>query len=157
MHYFTYKEFEKSETASRHNIDNHIKEHEVKLNIQVLVEELLDKVRDMYGKPIIVSSGYRSFELNKLIGGARNSQHRRGEAADIVVSEGVSGLRKIVSIVIDNSLPFDQMIWEHSGNGYWIHLSYTRTRVNRGECLIYDNGTYHRHSPQEFRSIICDK
>lgn len=157
MTYFTIEEFEQSEAAEKYGIDNKVREHEIKLNIIHLVEDTLDKIRDMYEKPIYISSGYRSFELNKKLGGSRTSQHRKGEAADIVVNEGVGGLRKIVKIIIDNSLPYDQLIWEHSGNGYWIHISNTRTRVNRHECLIYEGGKYYRHTPEEFRSIICEK
>ena len=157
MKYFSIKEFEHSDTAERYNIDNTVTDKTIKDNIVALVDNVLDPLRDRYGKPIMISSGYRSFELNKKIGGSRTSQHCKGQAADLYTNEGVKGLRELVRIIIDDNLKFDQLIFEHSGRGYWLHVSYTRTGVNRRQYMIYDNGTYTTYRPEEMRAIVCVK
>ena len=68
MRYFTFQEFERSATAIRHGIDNTIPE-QAKKNIAILVDNVLDPLRSWWGKPIIVTSGYRNTELNRLVGG----------------------------------------------------------------------------------------
>lgn len=157
MYFFKLEEFEHSETAERLGIDNRIKDNEVRNNIIVLVDELLDKVRGMYEKPIYISSGYRCPELNRAIGGVRTSQHCKGEAADLVVDAGDKGLRKLVAIILNNALQFDQLIWEEKNGRCWLHVSYRRTQPNRNLCMIYDGNEYTIYDPEFFYSIICDK
>ena len=83
MKYFTISEMLKSDTARKHGIWNGAtKEHEE--NLRALIENVLDPLRERYGKPLRVTSGYRCPKLNNLVGGTPNSQHMRGEAADIV-------------------------------------------------------------------------
>lgn len=92
-----------------------------------LVENVLDPLREWYGKPITVNSGYRCPELNQAVGGARTSQHVRGEAADITA--GNKQLNKLLFDYIKNNLPFTQLIWENGG--LWIHVSYNKNNLKK--------------------------
>ena len=82
MKYFTITELTKSLTAIRRNIDN-TPSGEIKKSLTALVDNILDPLREAYGKPIIVTSGYRCDKLNRAVKGAASSQHVKGEAADI--------------------------------------------------------------------------
>lgn len=82
MKYFSFQEMERSETAYRHGIDNTAPEG-ARRNIAVLVDRVLDPLREAWGKPLTVTSGYRCQELNRIVGGAKTSHHLRGMAADI--------------------------------------------------------------------------
>ena len=82
MKYFTLKELTKSETALRHGINN-TPDKKSQQNLEKLIELILDPLREAYGKPIVVTSGYRCEKLNRILGGAKTSQHVTGEAADI--------------------------------------------------------------------------
>ena len=106
-----------------------------------LVQNLLQPLRDKLRRPIIVTSGYRCPELNKLVGGSQNSQHVLGQAVDIVV-RGMTP-RTLAEFVTRTGLVFDQMIVEETTNGSWLHLSYTR-KFNRKERLLYRGGKYTR-------------
>lgn len=97
----------------------------------VLCGKVLQPARDMYGEPIRVNSGFRSTAVNKAVGGARNSQHTRGEAADITVGSR-EGNKKLFELIRDN-LSFDQLINER--NYSWIHLSYRSEETNRKQIL----------------------
>ena len=90
MKYFTISELLKSDTATKHGIWNGATK-EAEENLRSLVENVLDPLREAYGKPIRVTSGYRCPKLNRLVGGSPNSQHMRGEAADIVVCTNSAG------------------------------------------------------------------
>lgn len=85
-----------------------------------LVEKILQPVRDLYGKPITVTSGFRNEEVNRAVGGAKTSQHMRGEAADIKCSDNAA----IFKLIKDNFL-FDQLIWEKGNDKQpaWVHVS----------------------------------
>ena len=122
MKWFTLKEFVKSNTAARLGINNNPSE-DVKKNIELLVEKILDPLRESFGKPIIVTSGYRCKELNKAVGGAAKSQHMSGEAADIrTVEDSKSANKELFNLIIELGLPFDQLINEHDYD--WVHVSY---------------------------------
>ena len=122
MKWFTLKEFVKSNTAARLGINNNPSE-DVKKNIELLVEKILDPLRESFGKPIIVTSGYRCKELNKAVGGAAKSQHMSGEAADIrTVEDSKSANKELFKLIIKLGLPFDQLINEHDYD--WVHVSY---------------------------------
>ena len=82
MKYFTIKELISSSTATQHNINN-TPTKEIEENLKALVDNILDPLREAYGKPIIVTSGYRCEKLNTLLKGSKTSQHRFGQAADI--------------------------------------------------------------------------
>lgn len=122
MKYFTMKELTKSPTAQRKGIKNEPNEQE-KRNLEALVDKILDPLREAYGKPIIVGSGFRCEKLNKAIGGAVSSQHMKGQAADITtVSDKPEDNKVLYDLIIKLGLPFDQLINEFGFN--WIHVSY---------------------------------
>ena len=106
MKYFTIQELSHSDTAVARGIDN-CPTAEAIHNLTKLVENVLDPLREKYGKPIRISSGYRSAILNRSVNGATSSQHRLGEAADITVGSKEEN-RKLFEI-IRLELPFDQL------------------------------------------------
>lgn len=121
--YFTINELTKSSTAQRLHIANNPTQ-EVKDNLNKLIDNVLDPLRELYGKPIIVNSGYRCTKLNKAIGGAKNSQHLVGQASDIRTVQNTKESNKELFDLIKNSkLPFDQLINEYDYN--WVHVSYS--------------------------------
>lgn len=124
-------EVTKSQTAIRNGIDNRPSLHHQD-NLMILANTVFQPLRDWYGKPITVSSGYRSPELNKAIGGSATSQHSKGEALDL---DTVSDNAKLFRYIKDN-LPFDQLIWEFGddNNPAWVHVSYSQ-HGNRGDVL----------------------
>ena len=127
MKYFSFQEFERSETAYQHGIDNTIPE-KLKKNIAVLVDRVLDPLREAWGKPLTVTSGYRCQELNRIVGGARASHHLRGMAADISTGNRVEN-RRLFQLVLDLKLPFTQLIDEK--NFAWVHISLDPADVKR--------------------------
>ena len=120
MKYFTLREFTTSATASRLGIDNTPSQQAVN-NLNALVTHLLDPLREKYGRPIYVNSGYRCEELNKAVGGSRSSQHMTGEAADITTGNKREN-RRLYELLRSLKLPVDQAINEHDYS--WIHVSY---------------------------------
>ena len=129
MKYFTIQELSHSDTAVARGIDN-CPTAEAIHNLTKLVENVLDPLREKYGKPIRVSSGYRSAILNRSVNGATSSQHRLGEAADITVGSKEEN-RKLFEI-IRLKLPFDQLIDERDFS--WVHVSFREGR-NRKQVL----------------------
>lgn len=123
MKFFTLRELTKSDTAIRKGIKNAPSKLEEN-NLIALVENILDPLREAYGKPIIVTSGYRCEELNRLIGGSKTSQHRSGQAVDIrTIIDTPEENKKLYDLIIKLNLPFDQLIDEH--NFDWVHVSYS--------------------------------
>jgi uncharacterized protein YcbK (DUF882 family) len=122
MKYFTIRELTKSATAERKGINNDPSIQVVK-NLTALIEKVLDPLREAYGKPIIVTSGYRCERLNRAVGGAASSQHVKGEAADIrSVQDTPEENKKLFDLIVKMKLPFDQLINEY---GYdWVHVSF---------------------------------
>jgi hypothetical protein len=128
--YFTLGELCKSDVAVEKRIENTPDNPTIE-RMQALMDECLDKVREMWGKPIGVNSGYRSAELNRAVGGAKNSQHLRGEAADITTGTKENN-RKLFDLIVASDIPFDQLIDE---SGYrWLHISYCKD-YNRKQVL----------------------
>ena len=121
MKYFTIKELCKSSTAEQKKIDN-TPNSEIVNNLEKLVEYILDPLREKYGKPIIVNSGYRSPALNKAVNGSKTSQHMKGLAADITAGS-VTKNKVLFNLVQELNLPFDQHIDEKKFR--WIHVSYS--------------------------------
>lgn len=123
MKYFSYEELTKSIIAKNKGIDN-TPSTEIKKNLKALVDNILDPLREAYSKPITVTSGYRCPKLNTAVKGAKNSQHVKGQAADI---NGVKDLRsenkKLFDLVIKLNLPYDQLIDEYDYN--WVHISFS--------------------------------
>lgn len=126
MIYFTLQELTKSNTAIAKKLDNTPDEQTIK-NLNTLVDNVLDPLRKLYGKPIIVTSGYRSPEVNRSVNGATSSQHALGEAVDISVGSKEEN-KKLFSLIKDN-LPFDQLINEHDYS--WVHVSYREGRLRK--------------------------
>lgn len=127
MKHFSFQEFERSETAYRHGIDNTAPE-EARRNIAVLVDRVLDPLREAWGKPLTVTSGYRCPELNPIVGGEKTSHHLRGMAADISTGNRVEN-RRLFQLVLDLKLPFTQLIDEK--NFAWVHISLDPADVKR--------------------------
>lgn len=122
MKYFTFQELTKSATAKRKGIDNS-PSMQVRANLAALVEKVLDPLREAYGKPIVVTSGYRCEKLNRAVGGAASSQHVKGEAADIrSVQDTPEENKKLFDLIVKLKLPFDQLINEYGFD--WVHVSF---------------------------------
>ena len=120
----------KSDTAIKQRLWNGAPK-EAEENLKALVDEVLDPLREAYGRPIRVNSGYRCPKLNTLVGGTPNSQHMRGEAADIQPVVGnEADLPELARILIENG-KFDQLILYPT----FIHVSYKRLGWNRKQVL----------------------
>lgn len=126
MEYFSIKEMTKSNTATAKGIDN-TPDQTITDNLTKLIEAVLDPLREWYGKPIIVNSGYRCEALNKAIGGAKSSQHMLGEAADITAGSKEEN-EELFNYIKDN-LEFDQLINESDFS--WVHVSYREGRLRK--------------------------
>lgn len=126
---FDWKEFEKSDTASRLHINNAIRDWDVRDNIKALVEDILQPLRDAWGGPLFINSGYRCPELNKAVGGVATSQHAKGQAADVACTDPVALARLAKRMRLD----YDQLGVYQS----FIHLSYKREGGNRNQ-IFYD-------------------
>lgn len=121
--YFTIAELVKSDTANKKKINN-TPTKEIENNLNQLITNILDPLRESWGNPIIVSSGYRCQELNKAVGGAKTSQHTLGQAADIhTKSNTKEENKKLFDLIKSLKLPFDQLINEY--NYKWVHVSYS--------------------------------
>lgn len=132
MKYFTIKELTESDIANKNNIDNTPNKQE-EYNLIQLVDNILDPLREGYGKPIIVTSGFRCEKLNNLVKGSKTSQHKIGQAADIkTVKDTKEENKKLFELIQKLDLPFDQLIDEH--NYDYIHVSYSSTK-NRKQIL----------------------
>ena len=132
--HFQLKEFERSATAQRLNIDNRVPEALIP-NLQALCENVLEPLRQQFEEPVYISSGYRCYALNNCVKGALKSQHMYGQAADIYSKQGAKRLREWYLWMVDN-LVFDQLIWETRPNGSkWIHVSYKSTGPNRQQAF----------------------
>jgi len=126
------KEVVKSNTATRLGIDNKPDQWEIN-NLRAVAEKVFQPVRDHFGVPIGVSSGYRSKTLNSAIGGSKYSQHMVGEALDIDADiYGKVTNAEIFNYIKDN-LEWDQMIWEFGDDEEpnWVHVSYKMNGNNR--------------------------
>ena len=122
MKYFTIKELCKSSTATQKGIDN-TPNSEIVSNLEQLVDKILDPLREKYGKPVRVNSGYRCEKLNKAVGGSNTSQHKYGLAADITAGSRLEN-KKLFALIQQLNLPFDQLIDEK--NYSWIHVSISK-------------------------------
>ncbi|PYB72214.1 peptidase M15 [Pseudomonas sp. LB-090624] len=133
--HFTLDEMTVSQLAARDGFDN-IPPPDARANLKLLCCAL-EQVRALFDAPIIVSSGYRSDKVNRLIGGASNSQHVHGLAADFTVIE-VSP-RETVRRISESSVPFDQLILEFDK---WVHLSVARGTPRRQVLTVRKGSGY---------------
>jgi zinc D-Ala-D-Ala carboxypeptidase len=131
---FTLNELTKSQEATRLGIDNTPNEEHI-LNLKLLCENILQPIRDFYGMPLSVSSGYRSAALCEAIGSSSKSQHTKGQAADFEIF-GVAN-KDLADFVVKN-LDYDQCIlefWnENEPNSGWVHCSFNSSG-NRKQFL----------------------
>lgn len=122
---FELAEFLKSDTAKRNGIDNY-PSFEVVEHLSELIEKFVQPLRTAYGKPIIISSGYRCEKLNKAVGGSATSVHMKGWAADMQISGNMKQFQAFVDFATtwarNNRIPFDQLLIENSGKEYWLHV-----------------------------------
>lgn len=130
-------EMTKSTTAKRRGIDNSPTEEHIE-NMKVLAEKIFQPIREYFGVPFSISSGYRSEALNKAIGGSKTSQHSKGLAIDIDRDYNFDPNNAQVFHYIKDHLNFDQLIWEFGTdeNPSWVHVSYTTTETQRGQILV---------------------
>ena len=125
--YFTINELTRSDLARQNGIEN-IPSQVVALKLQQLIEQVLDPLRELWGKPLRVTSGYRCTRLNRLAGGVDNSQHIVGEAADLTAGSRAEN-RALYEMAVRSKIPYDQIILEKGG--LWIHISYRRNNPRR--------------------------
>lgn len=133
LKYFTVGEMTHSHTARLKNIDNRIPRPALP-HVLRLITQVLDPLREAYGKPIRVNSGYRCPRLNQAVGGAEGSHHLRGMAADITGTPATrEENRRLFLLVQELGLPFTQLIDEKGGR--WVHVSLDPDDVRR-EVLV---------------------
>ena len=134
---FSLEELIASNTAKVKKIDNTPSE-QIKKNLERLAKEVLQPIRDKYGYPITITSGYRCPKLNAAVGGVKNSQHLTGEAADIkCTSTTKAALFKVIKTMIEKKeLKVGQLIWEYGTKKEpnWIHVSLPYKKTNQ---IIY--------------------
>lgn len=116
-----------SDTAISHNINNMPDINSLDCMLD-LIYNVLQPLRNKLGKPVIITSGYRNFELNRLVNGAKDSQHTKGQAADIVV-KGMS-IAKLFEFIKNSGIEYDQLINERN----WVHVSFHKGK-NRKQIL----------------------
>ena len=112
-----------SETSIKHNINNMPDINSLD-NMLELICYCLQPLREKIKKPIIITSGYRNSEVNKLVGGVANSQHTKGQAVDFVIN-GMT-VEQIINFIKVNNIEFDQLIGEYNKNSKWVHISYVK-------------------------------
>lgn len=127
----------RSESAKRKGISNMPTAEHI-ANFKILAEKIFEPIRVHFRCPIIISSGYRSKELNQAIGGSSTSQHCTAEAIDIDMDGTPNGVtNRMVFDYIKDNLEFDQLIYEfgNSENPDWVHVSYESTGKQRKQIL----------------------
>ena len=131
---FTLDELTASATAKQMHIINAPGVDEV-CNLCALVHNVLQPLRDAMGESIKIGSGYRCPQLNKAVGGVANSQHMKGEAADLCIDGDMKKGKRWFEW-IKTHCKFDQLIWEHNAKGtYWVHVSFRADGKNRQQVI----------------------
>ena len=146
--HFTLGEMLRSQTAESHQIPNIPLQCHITA-LQNLCQRCLEPLRQHFGLPIQVTSGYRCPQLNRLVGGAETSQHMKGEAADVTIPRRAwpfcyTTTEQIARLLFEwmkDNIDYDQLILEHSGSAWWVHVSCrVNVRHNRHERLLISNG-----------------
>lgn len=149
---FSLEEMCESRTAKEHGIINQVVDAAHFNNLKALCTKVLQPLRDEWGSPIRVTSGYRRQQLNALLKGASTSQHMVGNAADLDVG-GKSDNLKLFEMAARSDLPFDQLINEFDGE--WVHISHKNGGVQRGQILESKRGangkTYYTDITKRYR------
>ena len=137
MH-FTMEELYASATATAKGINNKPSVQQM-INLVYLCAYVLEPLRMAMGEPIKIGSGFRCQALNKAVGGVYNSQHMKGQAADLCIDGDIQKGRKWFNY-IKNHLPFDQLIWEHNSKGtYWVHVSFVFPDFGKNRHKVIDD------------------
>lgn len=137
MH-FTIEELCASDTAKKKGIANKPNTQQM-INLVYLAAYVLEPLRVAMGEPIKIGSGFRSQALNKEVGGVWNSQHTKGQAADLCIDGDLKKGKKWFNYIKDH-LPFDQLIWEHNAKGtYWVHVSFVYPDFGKNRHQVIDN------------------
>ena len=137
MH-FTMEELYASATATAKGINNKPSVQQM-INLVYLTAYVLEPLRVAMGEPIKIGSGFRCQALNKAVGGVYNSQHLKGQAADLYIDGDIQKGRKWFNY-IKNHLPFNQLIWEHNSKGtYWVHVSFVFPDFGKNRHKVIDD------------------
>lgn len=137
---FSMSELIYSETAILKNINNMPDINSLD-NLLELIIFCLQPIRDKIKKPMIITSGFRNAQVNKLVGGSETSHHKKGMAADFII-HGMTNT-DIVKFIKNSGIKYTQLIEEHSRNASWVHISYNKNNL-KCETLLYKNGNYVR-------------
>ena len=132
--HFDLSEFTVSQEAVRKGINN-LPTDEIISRLRDLCTHILEPIRDLAGKPLSITSGYRSPELNQTIGGSTTSQHCKGEAADFH-AQGYT-TEELFQLVKSSNIPYDQLIQEFSS---WVHVSYRPNNRRQALYAVKENG-----------------
>ena len=131
---FTLAELCASDTAKAKGIKNEPGTQEI-INLTALATKVLQPLRSWWGQEVKIGSGYRCPKLNAAVGGVSNSQHMKGQAADLCIDGNMTKGKKWFNYIRDY-LEFDQLIWEHNAKGtYWIHVSFCNDGTNRKQVI----------------------
>ena len=132
--YFSLEEMTRSAKARLLKIENNPNAEQIE-NLRALVKQL-DWLREYIGRPIVVTSGFRNHAVNRAVGGSKNSDHLRGQAADIRVPGWST--QKLFDVIRESGIVFDQLIQEYDS---WVHISYDK-KHNKREAFyaIVENG-----------------
>ena len=140
--HFKLSEFTKSQIAARHGLKNLPGAGEVK-NLETVCYEILEPVRAKFEKPVLITSGFRSLEVNRILGSSDGSQHCKGQAVDFEIG-GIPNIK--VAYWIQANCDFDQLILEYYqpdvDQSGWVHVSYNEKGANRKKVLTFDGKTY---------------
>ena len=137
MH-FTIEELCASATAKAKGISNKPNMQQM-INLVYLAAYVLEPLRVAMGEAIKISSGFRSEALNKAVGGVFNSQHKKGQAADLCIDGDIEKGKRWFEYIRQH-LPFDQLIWEHDRSGtYWVHVSYVFPDFGKNRRQVIDS------------------
>ena len=136
--HFTLEELCASATAKARGIQNKPNAQQI-ISLVYLAAYVLEPLREAMHEPIPISSGFRCEQLNRAVGGVSNSQHMKGQAADLCIGGDLKKGRKWFDY-IKTHLNFDQLIWEHSKSGtYWVHVSFVHPDFGRNRRQAIDN------------------
>lgn len=124
---FKMSELIHSDTAVRHNINNMPDINSLDCMLDLIVY-CLQPIRSKLGKPMIITSGYRNSQVNKLVGGVSTSQHTKGQAVDFVV-KGMT-IAQVIDFIKKSGIEYDQLIDERT----WVHISFVKNQ-NRKQCF----------------------
>ena len=136
---FTLEELTASATAKAKGISNNPGQTDI-VNLCGLVHNVLQPLRNWWGKEVKIGSGYRSLALNRAVGGVSNSQHMKGQAADLCIDGDLKKGRRWFEYIRKN-LPFDQLIWEKNPKtgSCWVHVSFVFPDFGKNRKNVINN------------------